>query len=81
MPPSSKATYKATWLCVFAMGCGGTGRGEESTTMCAQAAQSCFRGHLSTLWPAGHGAIVSGSRGSEAGSQLPPFCTVGSVDP
>lgn len=23
---SSKANYKATWLCVFAMGCGGLGK-------------------------------------------------------
>lgn len=34
---SSKANYKATWLCVFAMGCGGWG---SRAPLCAQAARA-----------------------------------------
>lgn len=44
---SSKANYKATWLCVFATGYGGLGR--NRAPLCAQAGQSCFRGHLHTV--------------------------------
>lgn len=76
---SSKANYKATWLCVFAMGCGGWGR--SRAPLCAQAGQSCFRGHLPHCGrPTGHGDTVSGSWGSEAASQRPPCSLVGSVD-
>lgn len=70
--------YKATWLCVFAIGCGGMGEGVESTTMCTKASHSHSRGHLSTLCPAGHADKVSGCWGVNSFIAPTLFSTAGS---
>lgn len=56
---SSKANYKATWLCVFAMGCGGTGvRSSEHHYVCTGWAELLPRPPFHTVarWARRHGA-------------------------